>query len=223
MTEKGLKAATMQKIARAASIGDATIYNYFPTKEAILLAYYEDRLEDCLVCLSSIEGFAEYTLQEKLQSFMETSLDLFLPDREFVAETFRQVFFSFSLDRKPLQSFRTRFSDAMHGFFVSAIEAGEIPEVVFKDMVYQIFWEYYLGVVLYWLKDRSEGFNLTSQLLDQSLSLACAVLQAGIINKLFDIGAFLFRNHVLSRLDLLTKPAEVVQTFGSRLREYTDE
>ena len=222
ITEKGVKAATMQKISRLAKLGDATIYNYFPTKNAIFLAYYGDRLEDCLERLRAIEGFDEYTLSEKLQSFMETSFDLYLADREFVAQSFKIVFFSFSLDRKPLQPLQGRFTEILHEFFRTAVEAGEIPELVFKDMVYQIFWEYYLGMVLYWLKDRSDQFNQTSQLIDQSLSLLYAVLQAGVFNKLFDLAAFLFRNHVLSRLDLITRPAEAVHMIKNMLREGAD-
>ena len=34
--EKDLKSATMREISRHAGIADATIYNYFPTKEAIV-------------------------------------------------------------------------------------------------------------------------------------------------------------------------------------------
>ncbi|MHC1712231.1 MAG: TetR/AcrR family transcriptional regulator [Solidesulfovibrio sp.] len=44
ITEKGMKGATMREIAKKAGLGDATIYNYFPTKEAIVYAYYEDQL-----------------------------------------------------------------------------------------------------------------------------------------------------------------------------------
>ncbi len=223
ITEKGVKAATMQKISRLAALGDATIYNYFPTKNAILLAYYGDRLEDCIERLQVIEGFDEYTLSEKLQSFMETSFDLYLADREFVAQSFKTVFLSFSLDRKPLQPLQGRFSEVLHEFFRTAEETGEIPGMVFKDVLYQLFWEYYLGMVLYWLKDQSEQFNQTSQLLDQSLGLIYAVLQAGVFNKLFDLVTFLFRNHVLSRLDLLTRPAEAVHILKNMLREGADE
>ena len=217
MAEHGLKSTTMQKIARQASIGDATIYNYFPTKEAILLAYYSDRLEDCMVRIEAIEDFPEYSLAEKLQGFFETSLELYLPDREFVGKTFSAVFFTFSLDRKPLQALRERFTEMLHTIFQGAVEAEEIPAPVFKNLIYQLFWEYYLGVVFYWLEDRSDQFNQTSLLIDQSLDLACAVLKAGLVNKVFDLAAFLFRHHILNRLDFLTQPFEAVHVFKRRI------
>jgi len=39
--EKGFKSASMREIARRAGVGDATIYNYFPTKEKLLYGYCE--------------------------------------------------------------------------------------------------------------------------------------------------------------------------------------
>ena len=73
--EKGFKSATMREIAKQAGIGDATIYNYFPTKEAILYGYYEDRLASAVEQVGGIEGFAGYTFQEQLQSLLGNHVD----------------------------------------------------------------------------------------------------------------------------------------------------
>ena len=94
MTEKGFKAATMREIARRSEIGDATIYNYFPTKESILYAYYEDHFLECSEKLVAIEDFNTYSFQEQVQTYFETSLTLFLQDREFVDLSYKTVFFS---------------------------------------------------------------------------------------------------------------------------------
>ena len=44
MTRQGFDGTTMKDIARAAGIGDATIYKYFPTKDRIVLGYLDDVL-----------------------------------------------------------------------------------------------------------------------------------------------------------------------------------
>jgi AcrR family transcriptional regulator len=54
MIEKGFKSATMREIARRSEIGDTTIYNYFPNKESILYAYYEDHFLSCAEKLKNI-------------------------------------------------------------------------------------------------------------------------------------------------------------------------
>lgn len=49
MTRQGFDGTTMKDIARAAGIGDATIYKYFPTKDRIVLELKGKPLGDGLV------------------------------------------------------------------------------------------------------------------------------------------------------------------------------
>jgi len=91
ITEKGYDAATMKQIAREAGIGDATIYKYFPSKEKILLAYYELSIEITLEVAQETPGWEEFTLQEKLQRLVDALLEILLGDREFVEIT-RDIF-----------------------------------------------------------------------------------------------------------------------------------
>ena len=43
MTEKGFQSATMREISSKAGLGSATIYHYFPNKEKILYAYFQEK------------------------------------------------------------------------------------------------------------------------------------------------------------------------------------
>ena len=115
IAEDGLKATTMRKIAKAAGVGDATIYNYFPTKEAILYGYYHDHMQTCVEALKSIPDFSTFTLQEQLQTFFDTSLNAYLPDRDFVAQTFRLVLLGTSRDWAKIKPIRTLLSGKVVG------------------------------------------------------------------------------------------------------------
>ena len=85
MTEQGYEATTMKQIAHAAGVGDATVYKYFPTKEKILLEFFELSIADVLAGLADTPSFDQLTLQERLQLLVDTILEGLLPDREFVA------------------------------------------------------------------------------------------------------------------------------------------
>ncbi|MDO9194800.1 MAG: helix-turn-helix domain-containing protein, partial [Undibacterium sp.] len=87
MTEHGYDATTMKQVARTAGIGDATIYKYFPSKEKLLLGYYELCIEVVLELTLETPGFEEFGLQERLQRLVDALLELLLADREFVAIT----------------------------------------------------------------------------------------------------------------------------------------
>jgi len=210
---KNLKAATMREIAQKAGLGDATIYNYFPTKESIVFGYYEDQFNLVVDHLKGIDNFNEFTFQEQLQAFFEGKLELYLPDREFISKTFKTVFFSMGQNFSKMRPIRDKFLDIINDIFDAAVEAGEIPDQVFREITYQLFWDYYVGVVAYWLGDKSDRFTETSIMIDKSLDLACAVIKSGIGNKIFDMATFLFKNHILGRLDFFKEKADTIQKF----------
>ena len=215
--EKGLKGATMREMAQRAGFGDATIYNYFPTKESIIYGYYTDQLETTVERIKEIKEFSEFSLQEQLQTFFETELELFLADREFVQETFKIIFFTIGQSYSRLKPIRSLFFDVVDDIFQAAVEVKEIPEQLFNEIIYQLLWDYYIGLVTYWLNDESDGFTDTSLLIDKSLDLACAFLKAGLMNKAFNMASFLFKNHILSRLDFIKDKTD---TFHRIKREF---
>jgi len=219
VTDRGFKAATMKKIARQSGLGDATIYNYFPTKEAILFGYYTDHFNACIQGLKAVADLNEYSLQEQIQTFFETSFDLFRKDREFVALTFKQIFFSYSQNYKLVKPIRASFTVIIRDMVEAAVEVGEIPDQVFQEIIVQLFMDFYIAMTAYWIADRSDDFNDTTILLDKSLGLAVAMLKAGIANKILDIMVFLFRTHVLNNLGAFKEGMETVRSVKRKFME----
>lgn len=226
--EKGLKNTTMRETARKAGFGDATIYNYFSVKEAMVYAYYEDRFDETVQKLQEIPDFHAYTFQEQLQTLFETLLGLCMNDREFLDRTFKPAFFTFSQQYKRVRPLKDKLTSAVRDIFEAAIEAEEIPEQIFLEMMVQMYWEYAVGIIVYWLADDSDHFERTSVLIDKSLDVSCAAIRAGIANKVFDIGLFFFKNHVLSRMEGLKGRSHAFSGIKRRFMEvhrgteYTD-
>ena len=219
VTDQGFKAATMKKIARRSGLGDATIYNYFPTKEAILFGYYADHFSACIQRLKGVADLNEYSLQEQIQTFFETSFGLFQGDREFVALTFKQVFFSYSQNYKRVKPIRADFTAIIREMVEAAVEVGEIPDQVFQEIIVQLFMDFYIAMTAYWIADRSDDFNDTAILMDKSLDLTVAMLKAGIANKILDITVFLFRTHVLNNLGAVKEGMETVRSIKRNFME----
>lgn len=211
MIEEGFKSATMRSIAKKAGIGDATIYNYFPTKESILFAYYEEKLNECADRLRNVEKFNEFTLNEQLQTFFDIQLELFLPDREFIELSFKRIFFSLSQNYKQLKPIQHVFKKIIVDMFKAAIEVKEIPEQILQEMIYLLLWDYFVGVIIFWLKDRSEYFSDTSVLVDKTLDLFCSLLKSGAINKSVDILSYVFKNYVLNRFEGIKSRVDTIK------------
>lgn len=221
--EDGFKAATMRKIARQSGIGDATIYNYFPTKEAILYGYYEDHMHACINALKKVTDFHTFNLQEQIQTLFDTSQTLYLADREFVAKTFRQAMLAGSRDWARVKPIRAIFLSAVEEMMSAASEVGEIPDQVFGDLIGQFFMDAYLGVIIYWIEDTSDGFSNTSVLVDRGLDLACAMLKAGIANKVFDMAVFFFKTHVIDKMEAFITPLQTAAKVKRQFMEGLDD
>ncbi len=221
--ENGYQATTMRGIAKKAGMGEATIYNYFPTKEIILYAYYEDHMSSCIDRLRTVEDFSSFSLQEQLQTLFATSLNLYLEDRTFVGATLPLVLLGPSRDWSRIRRIRTTFLAAVTDMLAAAVEVGEIPEQVFQELICQFLMDAYIGAVHYWLADTSEGFANTAVLIDRGLDLACALLKADLANKVFDIAAFLFKTHILTRLDRFIDPLDAAGKMKRRFMEAMHE
>jgi AcrR family transcriptional regulator len=204
ITEKGFQNATMREIASKAGVGSATVYNYFPTKEKILYAYFLDKHHDLISEIEAIPDFDDYSLKEKFQTQIETLLSLYLGEREFVQIAYKMMFDS------PLRTFteftpvREMFTETAMKFIDSAIEKNEIMEHPLKGFTANIYWDYSGLILLYWLKDESEGFSNTTQLIDMSLDVIVDVLKSGVIIRMVDIASFLFRSHIYSNFQRIT-------------------
>ena len=199
--EKGFKSASMREMAKNAGVSNPTIYNYFPTKEKILFAYVEQKHKETAQILQEIEDFHTYTLREQLQTLIETELELYLEDREFVMQISDMVFQSGGLKLDTLYGNNEVFTEMVADMLSIAIEAEEIPKPPFEEHLPRLFWDYYIMVVAYWIKDDSEMFENTTQFIDHSLGVVEALLQSNLLNKANDLGMFLFKTHLLGALE----------------------
>ncbi|MDO8179640.1 MAG: TetR/AcrR family transcriptional regulator [Undibacterium sp.] len=199
MTEHGYDATTMKQVARTAGIGDATIYKYFPSKEKLLLGYYELCIEVVLELTLETPGFAEFGLQERLQRLVDALLELLLADREFVAITRSVVGKSPLLMMRDNMPGQQALKEQIVAFIDAAEQSGEIAACDFKNLLGGLFADYLFAVIAYWLKDESEEFSDTTQLVDLTLAVLVLALKSGVVNKLSELAGFLVRNQ-LSRL-----------------------
>ena len=199
MTEHGFDGTTMKQIARAAELGDATIYKYFPSKEKLVMAYFEQAIGDAIAQMIRTKGQDGFTLQERMQLLIDSLLELLLADREFVAVARRLI------ERTPMLLLGEALpgKPALKAAFIQMLEqaetTGEIAECGFKPSLAGLTADYVYAVIAYWLRDVSEGFGNTTQMVDLSLSVLVLALRSGLIDKVLELGGFMVRSQ-LARL-----------------------
>lgn len=201
--EKGFSGTTMREISDRAGFSAGTIYKYFPNKDKIFHAYFDDKVDELIEALKAIEDFGSYTLKEKLQTLIETQLELFTPDREFVQMAFRALLDSPMKNFGEMRAAIDKVSDLVRLYFSQAVEAGEIPPQPFERFLTYLFWDYRNLVLIYWLRDDTTLFTNTTRLVDMSLDIYIDVIKSGLVTKVADILTFFLKSHLYGNIDRL--------------------
>jgi AcrR family transcriptional regulator len=178
----GFEAATTRDIARAAGIGVGTLFNYFPTKEAIAQALIG---EACDVAAERFEAqragsnAEPLSLEEELFAHVAALLRRLKPFRKYLAA---------ALDRE-LSPLAQRDGDepslrATHLEVIDRLAARHGVGESFTARAMQIYWTLFVGVLLFWAHDASPKQEDTLALLDESLAMFCGWLQASASNNI---------------------------------------
>jgi AcrR family transcriptional regulator len=221
--QKGYENASLREMAKCAGVSNPTIYNYFPSKEKLLYAYIEQKHKEAIDIIENIKDFHTFTLREQLQSLIETELELYLEDREFIIQIADMVFNSYGIKLDKIYQTNKLFIDIVDEMLSVAIEADEIPEPPLKEHLPKLFWDYYIMVVAYWVKDDSEGFENTTQFIDHSLGLMEAILNSEILGKAQDLGMFLFKTHILNYLQKFSTQKSTLKKVKRKLGRLLNE
>jgi hypothetical protein len=129
------------------------------------------------------------------------------------------VFHSSGLKVGSLYESNKVFIQSVQEMLDIAIEAEEINEPPLKEHLPKLFWDYYIMVVAYWIKDESEMFENTTQFIDHSLGVIEATLHSEILNRASDLGMFFFKTHIISSLQNFSSKKESFSQIKRKLGE----
>lgn len=176
--EKGFDTTTTRAIAHRARIAEGTVFNYFETKEDIALYFFEIEVDHAIAAVRKNAKLRRAPLEEKLFALIHSQLEFLEPHQRFIGAAFIHALrpaskLGFSSQALAL---RNRYVN-----FVGELVQESIPSAggLFAWFAPPVFWIYYLGILLYWLNDVSEGKQNTLALLDRSLKVGVMLLRKG--------------------------------------------
>ena len=169
-SRRGFDSTTTRDIAREAQIATGTLFNYFPTKEAIVLTLASEALAH------GTEDFEQRRreqagLDEELFAHVAAGLRRLKPCRKFLWPALETAFSPAAARDDTSNALRTGQLDcvgrllAEHGFEASS------------PLALQLYWTLYTGVLGFWAMDRSPRQEDTLALLDQSIRMYVAWLR----------------------------------------------
>ena len=173
---QGFDRTTMRDIARAAGLSLGAAYYYFPSKETMLLAFYDRRrAEHDRRALDALAATTPGDLRGRLGAVVHAGLDVSARDRKLLAALARSL--GDPLDPLSVFGARTRtVRERSIALFAEALAGASLPDDL-AALLAHAFWLFYLGIVLYFVHDPSPRQIRTRRLVDGALDLLVGLIQ----------------------------------------------
>lgn len=170
--KNGFDETTTRDIASRAGIAAGTLFNYFPSKEALGMEIIAEALDAGRRDYAGQRRGSE-SLDEDLFLYVITGLNRLEPHRTYLAHVVETALSPFIGTRDNETGERVRIE---HLEEVASLLASHDRTDRPSFVSLHLYWALYLGVLAYWSQDASPGQEDTLVMLDQSLRLFTASL-----------------------------------------------
>ena len=171
---RGFEVTTMRDIARAAEVATGAAYYYFPSKESIVSAYY-DQVQRTHAGRVKEELAGRQGLRERLGVVLHSKLDILKEDRMFLGALFRYT----GEPGHPLSVFgkgtREQRKQSMEVFREAMADAELSQEL--QEILPLALWVAHLAMILFFIHDETEGQVKTHKLVDGVLDLFVGLVE----------------------------------------------
>ncbi|HKV47588.1 MAG TPA: TetR family transcriptional regulator [Candidatus Acidoferrales bacterium] len=174
---KGFDEATMRDIAAAAEVATGAAYYYYPSKDAIVLAFYQRSCDEMQPRIADAVGNAPGNLEESLKALIQAKLDYFAPYRTIL----RALLKNGADPAHPLSPFAAnnksiRETDA--AWFQKVLEKCRLrlPKDLQTHMP-DALWMFQMGVIYFWVTDDSAEQRRTNRVLALGANIVATLLK----------------------------------------------
>ncbi|MEU0985528.1 TetR family transcriptional regulator [Streptomyces sp. NPDC005953] len=161
--ERGYDKTTMRAIAKEAGVSVGNAYYYFSSKEHLIQGFYDRIAAEHQAAVRPVLA-RETKLEARLAGVLLAWLDIAEPYHEFAAQFFKNA----ADPDSPLSPFSPESEPAreeaidVHRQTLAGAKA-KVPDEL-ADAFPELMWLSQMGLVLYWVFDRSEGHERSRQL-----------------------------------------------------------
>jgi AcrR family transcriptional regulator len=173
--EKGFETTTMREIAIRAGVATGAAYYYFDSKDAIVLCFYRQAAEEMTPQMEEVLN-ATTDIRKRLAGILDVKLSYFESSRRLLG-----ALAAHTDPAHPLSPFSHATGEIREhdiDLFRRAISESKlrVPDDL-NAILPDLIWMYQMGIILYWIHDRSPHQTKTRALLDKSLYLIVRLVQ----------------------------------------------
>ncbi|MFF9017767.1 TetR/AcrR family transcriptional regulator [Streptomyces sp. NPDC014870] len=165
--ERGYDKTTMRAIAQEAGVSVGNAYYYFASKEHLVQGFYDRIAEEHQSAVEAILDSDEKDLTARIRGVLLGWLDIAEPYHEFASQFFKNA----ADPDSPLSPFSPESEGPreaaieVHRRVIAGANVKIDPELA--EPLPQLLWLQQMGLVLFWVYDRSEGCANSRRLVER--------------------------------------------------------
>ncbi|WP_405869838.1 MULTISPECIES: TetR/AcrR family transcriptional regulator [unclassified Streptomyces] len=169
--ERGYDKTTMRAIAKEAGVSVGNAYYYFAGKEHLIQGFYDRIAAEHRVAVREVLD-RETDLEARLAGVLRAWLDIATPYHEFAVQFFKNA----ADPDSPLSPFSPESEHArveaisVHREVLAGATKTKVPDEL-RDVLPELMWLSQMGLVLYWIFDRTEGRERSYRLAERGARL----------------------------------------------------
>lgn len=169
--ERGYDKTTMRAIAQEAGVSVGNAYYYFAGKEHLIQGFYDRIAAEHRAAIRDVLA-RETDLEVRLAGVLRAWLDIATPYHEFAVQFFKNA----ADPASPLSPFSAESEHArveaidIHRQVLAGATKTKVPEEL-RDVLPEMMWLAQMGLVLYWVYDRTEGRERSYRLAERGARL----------------------------------------------------
>ncbi|WP_175411675.1 TetR family transcriptional regulator [Streptomyces sp. TRM64462] len=173
--ERGYDKTTMRAIAQEAGVSVGNAYYYFGSKEHLVQGFYDRIAAEHAAAVQPVLA-GDKDLAVRIRDSLLAWLDVAEPYHRFAAQFFKNA----ADPESPLSPFSPDSVDArravisIHGQVLYGSDTKTAPEL--GPLLPHMMWLMHMGLVLYWVYDRSEGAERSRRLVERTAPLAARAI-----------------------------------------------
>jgi AcrR family transcriptional regulator len=172
---QGFEETTMREIATEAGVATGAAYYYFDSKDAIVLAFYDQAQKELQPLLDKAMA-ASKDLKDRLRLLLEVKLRYFEPNRRLLGALAAHADPEHPLSPFSPQTREVRERDIE--YFQRALAGSSIHVARdFEPHLPRILWMCQMGLILFWIYDRSQSQKRTQALVEKSLAIVVRLVK----------------------------------------------
>ncbi|MFB8030142.1 TetR family transcriptional regulator [Streptomyces sp. NPDC056465] len=173
--ERGYDRTTMRAIAQEAGVSVGNAYYYFSSKEHLVQGFYDRLATDHETAVQPVLA-GDRDLAVRIRGVLLTWLDVAGPHHRFAAQFFKNA----ADPDSPLSPFSEESAAArdavisVHERCLAGSSVKADPELA--ALLPQLMWLMQMGLVLFWVYDRSEGTERSRRLVERTAPIAARAI-----------------------------------------------